>query len=68
MSDKRGERMGSEACIPAFDTDIFISYSHIDNEAFGEDQGHWVSDLHQRLKVRLNQLVGVPFQFGATSS
>ena len=52
--------MVSEACLPAFDTDIFISYSHIDNEAFGEDQSHWVSDLHQRLKVRLHQLVGGP--------
>lgn len=37
--------------------DIFISYAHIDNEPFGDTVG-WVTNLHERLKVRLAQLLG----------
>jgi len=55
---EQNDIMESKPFLPRFDTDIFISYTHIDNQAFGEDQSQWVSDLHGRLKVRLDQLVG----------
>ncbi len=37
--------------------DIFISYAHIDDKPFGDTKG-WVTNLHERLKVRLAQLLG----------
>jgi hypothetical protein len=37
--------------------DIFISYAHIDDRPFGDTKG-WVTNLHERLKVRLAQLLG----------
>lgn len=41
-----------------FPNDLFISYAHIDNEVFtGRTQG-WIDLLHERLEVRLAQLLG----------
>ena len=42
----------------AFDYDIFISYAHIDNEALTESQKGWIARLHERLEIRLAQLLG----------
>jgi len=42
----------------AVPNDLFISYAHIDNEFFpGLDKG-WIDLLHERLEVRLAQLLG----------
>lgn len=41
-----------------FEYDVFISYSHIDNQVFGASQEGWISSLHQSLEVRLSQLLG----------
>ncbi len=41
-----------------FANDIFISYTHIDNKSFGEEQKRWVNDLHALLGVRVEQWLG----------
>ncbi len=41
-----------------FDYDLFISYAHIDNEALTESQKGWIAQLHERLAIRLGQLLG----------
>jgi hypothetical protein len=38
--------------------DIFISYAHIDNQPLAEGLKGWVEILHERLKIRLGQLLG----------
>ncbi|MDQ3803914.1 MAG: toll/interleukin-1 receptor domain-containing protein [Acidobacteriota bacterium] len=38
--------------------DIFISYAHIDNQPLAEGLRGWVESLHERLKIRLGQLLG----------
>ncbi len=43
-----------------FDSDLFISYAHIDDQALVEGQKGWISDLHRVLEIRLAQLVGRP--------
>ncbi len=40
-----------------FKYDFFISYAHADNELYDAEQG-WVDLLHERLSVRLHQLMG----------
>lgn len=45
-----------------FADDIFISYTHIDNKSFGEQQKQWVNDLYQLLGVRVEQLLGQAVQ------
>jgi TIR domain len=39
-----------------FSPDIFVSYSHIDNEPFGVNDPHWVSQFHHYLEIRVRQL------------
>lgn len=41
-----------------FDYDIFISYAHIDNKPLDQNMRGWVETLHERLSVRLGQLLG----------
>lgn len=41
-----------------FETDIFISFSHKDDEPLPGEKAGWVSDLHQALQVRVGQLLG----------
>jgi hypothetical protein len=41
-----------------FEHDVFISYAHIDNEPLAEGLKGWVETLHERLRVRLAQLLG----------
>ena len=43
---------------PLLEHDIFISYTHIDNQPFGEDQARWVTQLHELLSIRVAQLLG----------
>src|SRR5438105_4949123 len=44
--------------MPRFEHDLFISYAHLDNEClFDSDQG-WIDLFHQRLVIRLAQLLG----------
>ena len=40
-----------------FEEDIFISYSHLDNESPFDDPG-WISAFHRALEVRVAQLLG----------
>jgi hypothetical protein len=44
--------------ITRFENDIFISYAHIDNEPVAEGLKGWVETFHERLRVRLAQLLG----------
>jgi hypothetical protein len=44
--------------IPKYKDDIFISYAHIDNQPLAEGLKGWVETLHERLKIRLGQLLG----------
>lgn len=37
--------------------DLFISYTHLDNERYDSDQG-WIDLFHERLAIRLAQLLG----------
>lgn len=41
-----------------FEHDIFISYAHIDNQPLDAGLKGWVETLHERLSVRLAQLLG----------
>ena len=52
----------SEAYVPGFRNDVFISYCHDDNISTSEDRRGWVSDFGDRLKVRLKQLLGRPVE------
>jgi hypothetical protein len=42
----------------AYSNDIFISYSHIDNESFGDDRGGWVDIFHAQLQQFVDVHVG----------
>ena len=44
--------------ITNFEYDIFISYAHIDNQPLDAGLKGWVETLHERLRVRLAQLLG----------
>src|SRR6185436_16878291 len=44
--------------ISRFENEIFISYAHIDNEPVAEGLKGWVETFHERLRVRLAQLLG----------
>ena len=56
--------MGAEvvamAYVPGFSNDIFISYSHIDDQAV-EGAG-WVSDFHRRLFIEVEEELGARVQ------
>ncbi len=54
VNDKEVNTMPDEM----FDTDVFISYAHIDNQTMSEEQKGWISMLHRALKIRLDQLLG----------
>jgi hypothetical protein len=41
-----------------FEHDIFISYTHLDNERLHDSDRGWIDLLHQRLEIRLAQLLG----------
>jgi len=41
-----------------FEHDLFISYSHIDNERLHDSLHGWIDLLHKRLEIRLNMLLG----------
>jgi hypothetical protein len=43
-----------------FELDVFVSYAHLDNTGFEEDQKGWVAKLHEKLERRLAQLLGKP--------
>ena len=42
----------------AVTNDLFISYSHIDNQPWGAGRHQWVNELHKELTTRLAQLLG----------
>ena len=44
------------AHVPGFDHDVFISYSHLDNQAV-DDKG-WVTEFHRRLQIELDEELG----------
>jgi len=44
--------------IPNYDEDIFISYAHIDNQPLVRGASGWVDTLHERLRIRLEQVLG----------
>lgn len=41
-----------------FDSDVFVSYAHIDDQALVEGQKGWIANLHRALEIRLAQLLG----------
>jgi hypothetical protein len=45
------------AYVPGYSNDIFISYSHIDDQAVEGDVG-WVSDFHRRLQIEVEEELG----------
>ena len=42
----------------SFKNHLFISYTHIDNEHFSGTSLGWIDHLHERLEIRLAQLLG----------
>jgi hypothetical protein len=44
--------------ISGYTNDIFISYSHIDNQPFGDPRGGWVDIFHEQLQNFVNVHVG----------
>jgi hypothetical protein len=45
--------------VPDYENDVFISYSHIDNEPLSDDQIGWIDNFHKNLERRLAQVLGV---------
>jgi hypothetical protein len=41
-----------------FESDLFVSYAHIDDQSMTEGQKGWISTFHRALEVRLGQLLG----------
>ena len=41
-----------------FENQLFISYAHIDNDHFSGTSQGWIDLLHERLEIRLAQLLG----------
>lgn len=50
--------MTKKGVIPDYEDDIFISYTHVDNDSYAKDQQGWVDYMHERLERRLYQLLG----------
>jgi len=46
------------ATVSRYDNEIFISYSHIDNQPFGDPRGGWVDIFHEQLQNFVNVHVG----------
>lgn len=44
--------------LPNFENHLFISYAHLDNESLSKGQEGCISLLHQRLSLRIGQLLG----------
>ena len=42
----------------AFDTDVFISYAHLDNQPLKPEALGWVSEFHEALSNRLGEVLG----------
>lgn len=45
-------------CPTPYQNDLFISYAQIDNQFFSEKTKGWIDMLHERLEIRLAQLLG----------
>lgn len=43
---------------PEFESDLFVSYAHIDDQALTEGEKGWISTFHRALEIRLGQLLG----------
>jgi TIR domain-containing protein len=43
-----------------FDTDVFISYAHLDNQPLTAGSQGWVSEFHEALCKRLGEVLGKP--------
>jgi hypothetical protein len=54
--------VGGEAILPGFSTDIFISYSHVDNHQIDAKGTLWVENFHRELQGLVNTCVGRPVQ------
>lgn len=48
--------------LPGFEHDLFISYTHIDNEPLAHGKDGWVSTFHTALRARLRQLLGAELE------
>ena len=44
--------------VSRYTNDVFISYSHIDNEPFGDPRGGWVDIFHEQLQNFVNVHLG----------
>jgi hypothetical protein len=42
----------------SYESDLFISYAHLDNQPLVEGQKGWVEDFHRALAIRVGQLLG----------
>ena len=45
-----------------FDSDVFISYAHLDNQELMEGHKGWVATFHRALEVRVSQMLGATTQ------
>ncbi len=43
-----------------FEHDLFISYAHLDNKPLHDSRHGWIDLFHERLEIRLGQLLGKP--------
>lgn len=55
--DASSRAEGDKRYLRSCESDVFISYAHIDNDPLFAKKG-WIEVLHQALKVRLRQLLG----------
>ena len=44
--------------VTGYDNDVFISYSHIDNQSLGDERGGWVDIFHEHLQNFVNVHLG----------
>jgi TIR domain/Domain of unknown function (DUF4062) len=50
--------MSTNREVPPGVNDLFISYSHLDNQPWREGQRRWVAEFHRELETRLEMLLG----------
>src|SRR5437588_26814 len=43
-----------------FETDLFVSYGHLDNSAATADEQRWIDRFHKDLELRVAQYLGTP--------
>ena len=58
FAPNRNAEHSTMALVSGYNNEVFISYSHIDNQPFGDPRGGWVDIFHEQLQNFVNVHVG----------